>query len=289
MSHHHDDDGDPGQDVPDRFDLSDLGGPPLPKPKKLPLAVYDKELARLQLELVKLQEWVRHEGLKVCVLFEGRDAAGKGGTIKRIAERTNPRIVRVVALDKPTEKERTQWYFQRYVAELPSGGEIVLFDRSWYNRAGVERVMGFCTNDEYVEFLRSCPEFERMLLRSGIVLLKYWFSVSDEEQERRFRERIEHPEKRWKLSEMDLESRARWADYSRAKDQMFKYTDTKWSPWWVVNADDKRRARLNCISHLLAQVPYQDLVSKKLKLPKRQPDDYVRPPMAEQTFVPAVY
>lgn len=257
--------------------------------KKLPIAVYESELERLQRELVKLQEWVRHHGLKVCVLFEGRDAAGKGGTIKRIAERTNPRIVRVVALDKPTEKERSQWYFQRYAAELPSAGEIVLFDRSWYNRSGVERVMGFCTDEEHTEFLRSCPEFELMLIRSGIVLVKYWFSVSDEEQERRFRSRIEHPDKRWKLSPMDLESRARWADYSRAKDETFRYTDTRQSPWWVVDANDKRRARLNCIAHLLDQVPYEDLTNDILELPPRQKDDYVRPPLEEQTFVPSRY
>ncbi|HVJ96183.1 MAG TPA: polyphosphate kinase 2 [Acidimicrobiia bacterium] len=256
---------------------------------KLPLRTYEKNMARLQRELVKLQEWVRQEGLKVCVLFEGRDAAGKGGTIKRIAERTNPRIVRVAALGTPTEKEKTQWYFQRYAAHLPAGGEIVLFDRSWYNRAGVERVMGFCTDEEYNEFLRSCPEFELMLIHSGITLVKYWFSVSDEEQERRFRSRIEDPEKRWKLSPMDLEARARWADYSRAKDTMFRYTDTKLSPWWVVNADDKRRARLNCITHLLSQVPYEDVTSAPLTLPARGPDNYVRPPADEQTFVPEVF
>jgi polyphosphate kinase 2 len=259
------------------------------RPAKLPLRTYEKNMARLQRELVKLQEWVRQEGLKVCVLFEGRDAAGKGGTIKRIVERTNPRIVRVAALGTPTDKEKTQWYFQRYVAHLPSGGEIVLFDRSWYNRAGVERVMGFCSDDEYKEFLRSCPEFETMLIHSGIVLVKYWFSVSDEEQEHRFRSRIEDPEKRWKLSPMDLEARARWADYSRAKDTMFRYTDTKFSPWWVVNADDKRRARLNCISHLLSQVPYEDVTSAPLTLPERGPDNYVRPPVDEQTFVPEVF
>ena len=259
------------------------------KRSKLDKVFYETELARLQRELVKLQEWVRQEQLKVCVLFEGRDAAGKGGTIKRVVERTNPRVVRVAALDKPTEKERTQWYFQRYVQNLPSGGEIVLFDRSWYNRAGVEKVMGFCTDEEYQEFLRSCPEFERMLIRSGIILIKYWFSVSDEEQERRFKERIENPEKRWKLSPMDLQSRARWADYSRAKDEMFAYTDTKWSPWWVVNSDDKKRARLNCIRHLLEAVPYQDVTSKKLALPDRQIDDYMRPPLEDQTFVPEHY
>ncbi|MBX3284692.1 MAG: polyphosphate kinase 2 [Actinobacteria bacterium] len=256
---------------------------------KLDRAVYEAELARLQRELVKLQEWVRHEGLKVCVLFEGRDAAGKGGTIKRITERTNPRVVRVVALDKPTERERSQWYFQRYAAELPAGGEIVLFDRSWYNRAGVEHVMGFCTPDEHDEFLRSCPEFEAMLIRSGIVLVKYWFSVSDEEQERRFQERIANPEKRWKLSPMDLESRARWADYSRAKDTMFAHTDTPRSPWWVVNADDKKRARLNCISHLLSQVPYEDLTSEPITLPARPKDQYRRPELAESHFVPEIH
>jgi polyphosphate kinase 2 len=258
-------------------------------PKQMRRVDYERELVPLQRELVALQEWVRHEQLKVCVLFEGRDAAGKGGTIKRIAERTNPRVVRVVALAKPSDRERTQWYFQRYVEQLPAGGEIVLFDRSWYNRAGVEHVMGFCTQEEYEEFLRSCPEFEQMLIRSGIVLVKYWFSVSDAEQERRFQDRIRNPEKRWKLSQMDLESRARWADYSRAKDTMFEYTDTPGSPWWVVDANDKRRARLNCIRHLLSLVPYHDITSQKLKLPRRQPDNYVRPPVEKQTFVPEVY
>ncbi|MEZ5144685.1 MAG: polyphosphate kinase 2 [Acidimicrobiales bacterium] len=272
--------------------IDELGVPhdlPQPKRKKLDKEFYERELVRLQRELVKMQEWVHAEGLKVCVLFEGRDAAGKGGVIKRIVERTNPRVVRVAALQKPTEKERTQWVFPRYVEHLPSGGEIVLFDRSWYNRAGVERVMGFCTQEEYIEFLRSTPEFERMLIRSGIILIKYWFSVSDEEQERRFKERIENPEKRWKLSPMDLQSRARWIDYSRAKDEMFAHCDTKWSPWWVVEADDKKRARLNCIHHLLGQVPYQDLTSAPLELPPRQPGEYVRPPVQDQTFVPAVY
>jgi polyphosphate kinase 2 len=250
---------------------------------------YERHLEELQRELVKLQEWVVQKGLRVCVLFEGRDAAGKGGTIKRIVDRTNPRVVRVVALARPTERERSQWYFQRYVAELPAAGEIVLFDRSWYNRAGVERVMGFCTDEEYEEFLRSAPVFEAMLIRSGIVLVKYWFSVSDEEQERRFQERIANPRKRWKLSEMDLQSRARWVDYSRAKDRMFELTDTKLSPWWVVEADDKRRARLNCIQHLLSRVPYEDVTSTPLVLPPRQADDYVRPPQAELTAVPEVY
>ena len=248
---------------------------------------YEEELARLQLELIKLQEWIKHSGLRVVVIFEGRDAAGKGGTIKRITESLNPRICRVVALAAPTERERTQWYFQRYVDHLPAAGEIVLFDRSWYNRAGVERVMGFCTEDEYQEFLRACPEFERMLLRSGIILVKYWFSVSDAEQERRFQRRIQDPTRRWKLSPMDLKSRELWVEYSRAKDNMFHYTDTKQSPWWVVEADDKRRARLNCISHLLEQVSYGDLTPEPIKLPPRRDDlGYVRPPMTDQTFVP---
>ncbi len=257
--------------------------------KKLDSDLYETELLRLQRELVKLQEWVRQEGLKVCAIFEGRDAAGKGGAIKRIAERTNPRVVRVVALTQPTEKERNQWYFQRYVAQLPTAGEIVLFDRSWYNRAGVERVMGFCTDEEYDEFLMTCPDFENMLLRSGIVLVKYWFSVSDDEQERRFQARIDDPSKRWKLSPMDLQARELWVEYSRAKDQMFAHTDTKQSPWWVVDADDKKRARLNCISHLLSMVPYQDVTSGPLKLPPRRPDNYIRPPLQEQTFVPDRY
>ena len=259
------------------------------KADRLDNKTYEHELLRLQRELVKLQQWVTHEGLRVCVLFEGRDAAGKGGTIKRIVDRTNPRIVRVVALGTPTERERTQWYFQRYVAHLPAAGEIVLFDRSWYNRAGVERVMGFCTDDEYEEFLRSCPEFENMLIRSGIILIKYWFSVSDEEQERRFQSRIKTERPRWKLSGTDRASRAHGVDYSRAKDEMFRYTDTQNSPWFVVNADDKKRARLNCISHLLSMVPYEDLTSRKLELPERQKDTYMRPPIDEQTYVPEVY
>jgi polyphosphate kinase 2 len=259
-------------------------------PRKLGRKAYDAELARLQVELVKLQEWIKKEGLKVVVLFEGRDAAGKGGTIKRITESLNPRICRVVALGTPTEREKTQWYFQRYAAQLPAAGEMVLFDRSWYNRAGVERVMGFCTEDEVEEFFRSCPQFEGMLIRSGIVLIKYWFSVSDEEQERRFQRRITDPTRRWKLSPMDLKSRARWQDYSRAKDDMFAHTDTKASPWWVVNADVKRTARLNCIAHLLSQIPYQDLTPEPIELPPRDDDGrYVRPPMSAQTFVPARY
>src|SRR4051812_21557360 len=219
--------------------------------RKLKKKIYEEQLAKLHTELVKLQEWIKNKGLKVVVIFEGRDAAGKGGVIKRITQPLNPRVCRVVALGTPTEREKTQWYFQRYVAELPVGGEMVLFDRSWYNRAGVERVMSFCTDEEYHEFMRSCPEFERMLIRSGIILIKYWFSVSDEEQERRFQDRIAKPTKRWKLSPIDLESRKRWVEYSRAKDEMFKHTDIKQAPWYVVNSDDKRRSQLNCIHHLL--------------------------------------
>ena len=252
--------------------------------------VYEKELARLQVELVELQEWIKHKGLKVVVIFEGRDAAGKGGVIKRITQRLNPRICRVVALATPTERETTQWYFQRYVPHLPAAGEMVLFDRSWYNRAGVERVMGFCTEEEYREFFRSCPEFERMLIRSGILLIKYWFSVSDEEQERRFQDRLNDPVKRWKLSPMDMESRARWVEYSRAKDEMFRYTDIKQAPWYVVPADNKKRARLNCISHLLSLIPYKDLKPEPVELPPRQKDKgYIRPPITDQTFVPEIY
>jgi polyphosphate kinase len=257
---------------------------------ELPRKVFDKELERLQRELVLMQEYVRAKGLKVVVIFEGRDAAGKGGVIKRIAERTNPRVCRIVALAAPTEREQTQWYFQRYVAHLPAAGEIVLFDRSWYNRAGVERVMGFCTEEEYQEFMRSCPEFERMLVRSGIKLVKYWFSVSDEEQERRFQQRAKDPMRRWKLSPMDLESRSKWVEYSRAKDEMFSHTDIKQAPWYVVNADDKRRARLNCIAHLLSLIPYEDLTPPPIELPPRQTDaGYVRPPITDQTFVPQVW
>jgi polyphosphate kinase len=257
---------------------------------KLSNKTYLEELARLQIELVKMQEWIRHAGLKIVVIFEGRDAAGKGGAIKRVTESLSPRIARVVALPAPTERERTQWYFQRYVAHLPAAGELVLLDRSWYNRAGVERVMGFCTEKEYREFMRSAPEFERMLVRSGIKLIKYWFSVSDEEQERRFRQRIEDPTRRWKLSPMDLKSRSKWVEYSRAKDEMFRYTDISQAPWFVVNSDDKKRARLNVIRHLLSQIPYQDLTPAPIKLPRRQKDDgYVRPPMSDQTFIPELY
>ncbi len=257
---------------------------------RLSRKAYERKLAGLQVELARLQEWVHARGLRVVVLFEGRDAAGKGGAIKTLTLALNPRIARVVALPAPTERERTQWYFQRYAAHLPAAGEIVLFDRSWYNRAGVERVMGFATADEIEEFFRSCPEFERMLVRSGISLIKYWFSVSDAEQERRFEARIQDPTKRWKLSPMDLQSRARWVEYSIAKDEMFRHTDIKQAPWWVVNADDKRRARLNVIHHLLSQVPYQDLTPEQIVLPPREPDrGYVRPPIDEQSFVPERY
>jgi polyphosphate kinase len=248
---------------------------------------YEKELLKLEIELVKLQEWVKQKKLKVIVIFEGRDAAGKGGVIRTITQYLNPRIVRIVALGIPTEKERSQWYFQRYVAQLPAGGEMTLFDRSWYNRAVVEKVMGFCTNEEYEEFLRSCPEFEKMLIRSGIILVKYWFSVSDVEQDKRFQERIDNPYKRWKISPTDIESRNRWVEYSMAKDAMFAFTDTKQSPWYVVNADQKRRARLNCIHHLLSQIPYEDLTPKPFGLPERKySTSYVRPPIEDQTFVP---
>ncbi|MDX9849389.1 MAG: polyphosphate kinase 2 [Anaerolineaceae bacterium] len=260
------------------------------KHHKISTKVYEKELGKLQVELVKLQEWIKEQGLKVVIIFEGRDAAGKGGVIKRITESLNPRNVRVVALPAPTEREKTQWYFQRYVPHLPAAGEMVLFDRSWYNRAGVEKVMGFCTEEEYQEFLRSVPEFERMLVRSGIILIKYWFSVSDEEQEKRFEDRIKDPTKRWKLSPMDLQSRSRWMEYSKAKDKMFAYTDIKQVPWYVVNADNKKCARLNCIHHLLSMIPYQDLTPEPIDLPPRQKDEgYVRPPISDQSFVPEVY
>ena len=260
------------------------------KHEKMNKKFYEKELARLQIELVKLQEWIKHKGLKVVIIFEGRDAAGKGGVIKRITQSLNPRVCRVIALATPTEREKTQWYFQRYAPHLPATGEMVLFDRSWYNRAGVERVMGFCTEEEYQEFLRSCPEFERMIIRSGIILIKYWFSVSDEEQELRFQARITDPTKRWKLSPMDLESRTRWIEYSKAKDEMFAHTDIKQAPWYVVEADDKKHARLNCISHLLSIIPYEDLTPDSIELPPRQDDfKYVRPPLSDQTFVPEMY
>jgi polyphosphate kinase 2 len=255
---------------------------------KLTEGYYLQELTALQEELVKLQYWVKEKSLKVAIVFEGRDAAGKGGVIKRIVERTNPRIIRVVALGVPTERERSQWYFQRWSAHLPAAGEIVLFDRSWYTRALTERVMGFCDDDEYQEFLRSCPQFERMLIRSEIAVLKYWFSVSDEEQERRFQARAADPKRRWKLSPMDIESRDKWVDYSRAKDAMFEYTDTKESPWYVVNADDKKRARLNCISHILERISYEDVLPPPIELPPRaEHGGYIRPPLESQTFVPA--
>ena len=267
-----------------------VGENPAQKEKALKRKFYEKELAQLQLELIKLQEHIKHKGLKVVVIFEGRDTAGKGGTIKRITEALNPRICRVVALGTPTEREKNQWYFQRYVAHLPASGEMVLFDRSWYNRAGVERVMNFCTDEEYQEFLRSCPEFERMLVRSGIVLIKYWLSVDFEEQAHRFQARIENPSKRWKISKMDLEARKRWVDYSRAKDDMFKYTDIKQAPWFVVESHDKRRARLNCIAHLLSQIPYEDLRLQPMELPPLQSDQhYIRPPRSDQTYVPEIY
>jgi polyphosphate kinase 2 len=258
--------------------------------RKVDLAYYEKELARLQVELVKQQEYIRAQGLRVVVVFEGRDAAGKGGAIQRITETLNPRFARVVALPAPSEVEKGQWYFQRYVAHLPGRGEMVLFDRSWYNRAGVERVMGFCTDEEYAEFLRACPEFERMLVRSGIVLIKYWFSVSDTEQERRFQARLKDPTRRWKLSPMDLEARNRWVEFSRAKDAMFARTDIPEAPWWVVDAEVKKRARLNVIHHLLGQVPYEDLSPAPPKLPPRPKvkDDYHRPPMEIQKMVPDV-
>ena len=275
----------PGEEAP-RRKQGTKGAPE----KKLGRKTYEKELESLQVELVKLQEWIKHKGLKVVVIFEGRDAAGKGGAIKRITETLNPRFCRVVALGVPTEREKSQWYFQRYVAHLPAAGEMALFDRSWYNRAGVERVMGFCTDAEYQEFLRSCPEFERMLVRSGIILIKYWFSVSDEEQERRFLARIEDPTKHWKLSPIDLQSRTHWVEYSKAKDHMFALTDIKQAPWYVVVADSKRRARLNCIAHLLGMIPYKDLTPAPVKLPPRQKrKGYVRPPRSYQTVVPEKY
>jgi polyphosphate kinase 2 len=251
---------------------------------------YLKELRRLQEELVVLQEWVRHEGLKVVVIFEGRDTAGKGGLIKRVSSRLNPRYVRVAALPTPTEREQTQWYFQRYVAHLPAAGEMVMFDRSWYNRAGVERVMGFCTEAEYHEFLLSCPQFERMLVRSEIRLIKYWLSVSDDEQERRFRARIDDPTRRWKLSPMDMQARARWVDYSQAKDEMFAYTDIKEAPWYVAETDNKRTAHLNLIAHLLSLFPYQALEYEEVVLPERQRRGYRRPAKTTQgTHIPSPY
>ncbi|MEU5879928.1 polyphosphate kinase 2 [Spirillospora sp. NPDC047279] len=264
-----------------------MGEARMGKVKRLPRKIYDQELYRLQSELVDLQEWVRTEGARVVVVFEGRDAAGKGGAIKRVTERLNPRVARIAALPKPTERERTEWYFQRYVAHLPAAGEIVLFDRSWYNRAGVERVMGFCTQQEYTRFLHQCPIFERMLVEEGILLRKYWFSVSDREQQRRFQSRLDDPMRRWKLSPMDLESITRWEDYSRAKDEMMVHTDLPEAPWHVVESDDKRSARINMIAHLLSSIPYTTVKQERIKLPERPPPKgYERSPRDVQTYVP---
>ncbi len=256
----------------------------------IPRNVYFKELFRLQGELVKLQDWVVENKLKVAVLFEGRDSAGKGGAIKRITQRLNPRVCKVVALTAPSEREKTQWYFQRYVANLPAGGEIVLFDRSWYNRAGVEKVMGFCTDAEYEEFLRTVPEFERMIIRSGIILIKYWFSISDDEQYNRFMMRIHDPLKQWKLSPMDLDARRLWESYTKAKETMLERTNIPEAPWWVVAANDKKKARLNCISHLLAQIPYQEIDHPVITLPERVHNpDYLRGPVPKEMYVPEIY
>jgi len=267
--------------------LSDLGEE---VPKGIDRRVYFRELLRLQGELVKLQDWVVSQKLKVVVLFEGRDAAGKGGAIKRITQRLNPRVVRVAALTAPSERERTQWYFQRYVSHLPAAGEMVLFDRSWYNRAGVERVMGFCDNEEYEEFFRTVPEFEKMLVRSGIILIKYWFSITDDEQYRRFLMRIHDPLKQWKLSPMDLESRRRWEDYTRAKEEMLTRSHTDVAPWWIVEADDKKRARLNCIHHLLEQIPRGETETPQIDLPAREYNaNYLRAPVPREMVVPSIY
>ncbi len=272
-------------------DDSQKGGDVVGVRQKIDKSFYEEELERLQIELVKLQEWVKKEGLRVAVVFEGRDAAGKGSTIKRIADCLNPRICQIVALGTPNDRERTQWYFQRYVASLPAAGEIKLFDRSWYNRGGVERVMGFCTDDEYRDFLRDCPIFESLLIDTGLILVKYWFSVSDEEQERRFQRRLDSPRKRWKLSPMDIEARERWEDYSRAKDALFVHTDTDKSPWNVVDAEVKKRAHLNCIRHLLEQIDYEDLTPPAMELPKRpEPsNNYIRPPRDSQRWVADYY
>jgi polyphosphate kinase 2 len=272
----------PGRDHrrPQHEDLEDRGS-------KIPKKVYAKELRRLQTELVKMEDWVAANGARIVVLFEGRDAAGKGGAIKRITQYMNPRITRIVALPKPSDRQRSQWYFQRYVDELPAAGEIALFDRSWYNRAGVEKVLGFCTPEEHRRFLRQCPIFERLLVEDGITLIKYWFSVSDEEQERRFQARIDDPIRRWKLSDTDLFSRSRWVDFSRAKDEMFVHTDIPESPWYIVEADDKPRARLNCIAHLLSLIPYEPVKHPKIEVPDRQSDEgYVRPPREAFHAVP---
>ncbi len=262
----------------------------LKKNGRLKNEFYEAELLRLQEEMVKLQYWVKEKGLRVVIVFEGRDAAGKGGVIKRIQERTNPRVVRVVALGIPTEREKTQWYFQRWVAHLPAAGEIVLFDRSWYTRAVTEWVHGFCTETQYQEFLRSCPQFERMLVRSGIILLKYWFSVSDDEQEKRFQIRSQDPKRRWKLSPMDIVSRDKWEDYSKAKDRMFDYTDIRQAPWYSVQTDDKKKARLNCMRHILENIEYEDILPEPISLPPRKKGSgYIRPPITDQTYVPDYY
>ncbi|MFT8586044.1 polyphosphate kinase 2 [Acetobacter papayae] len=280
-------------DLDEEFELSleeEAAGGSLDEEEKAFRRVYFRELVRLQGELVRLQDWVKATGHRLVVLFEGRDAAGKGGAIKRIAQRLNPRICRVAALPAPNDRERTQWYFQRYIAHLPAAGEIVLFDRSWYNRAGVERVMGFCTDEQYEEFFRSVPEFERMLVRSGIQVVKYWFSITDDEQEARFRARIEDPLKQWKLSPMDLESRRRWELYTRAKEVMLERSSIPEAPWWVVQGVDKKRARLNCISHLLSQVPYEDVQHPEIVLPERvHHPDYERQPTPESMIVPEIY
>jgi polyphosphate kinase len=258
--------------------------------KQLKKEIYEPELERLQVELVKLQYWIKHQGIRLVMIFEGRDAAGKGGMIKRISAPLNPRGCRIVALGTPSDREKTQWYFQRYVEHLPAAGEIALFDRSWYNRAGVEHVMGFCTPEEYQEFMQSCPEFERMVVRAGIIVLKYWFSVSDDEQERRFQARILEPAKRWKISPMDIESRSRWVEYSKAKDVMLAHTNIPEAPWFTVESDDKRRAHLNCIRHILSKVPYEDLTPAAIDLPPRkEAENYIRPPINEQFFVPNHY
>lgn len=265
-------------------------GQPLTDSEKIARHIYFNELIRLQKELIKLQDWVVATGERIVVIFEGRDSAGKGGAIKRITQRLNPRVCRVAALPAPNDREKTQWYFQRYVAHLPAAGEIVLFDRSWYNRAGVERVMGFCTDEQYEEFFESVPEFERMLVRSGIRLIKYWFSISDDEQESRFMSRIYDPLKQWKLSPMDLESRRRWEDYTKAKEVMFERTHIPEARWWVVEGDDKKKARLNCINHLLSQIPYQEIQRDNVVLPEREHhDNYQREPIGEDMYVPNVY
>ena len=265
-------------------------GQPLTDSQKIARHIYFNELIRLQKELIKLQDWVVATGERIIVIFEGRDSAGKGGAIKRITQRLNPRVCRVAALPAPNDREKTQWYFQRYVAHLPAAGEIVLFDRSWYNRAGVERVMGFCTDAQYEEFFESVPEFERMLVRSGIRLIKYWFSISDDEQESRFMSRIYDPLKQWKLSPMDLESRRRWEDYTKAKEVMFERTHIPEARWWIVEGDDKKKARLNCINHLLSQIPYQEIQRDEVVLPEREHhDNYQREPIAEDMYVPNVY